>query len=361
MAEKTEKPTDKKIKDSAKKGQSFKSKDTVAAIVLVVGALVIDGAASLYELGGLMKRILLHPYDIHIDNLLWQFSKIFLSLVLPILIACFLSGTIVSLLQSRFRLATEAIKIDFTKLNPIAGFKKIFSLNSLKELIKAILYLLVFSISAATFFVVWRQEIFMLYRTTINGMMSSWVTLCILFVFVFLVVAVFIVVIDAIAEFFLFIKNLKMEKQEVKKEVKDNEGDPHIKNARKDLHQEILSEEIKSNVRNSTFIMANPTHIAMLIYFDSNIAPLPFLMAKMRGVQAKAIVKYAEQQGVPVVRDIILARQIWRTYKKDSFIDEQGLKDVMQIITWLIRIELERLGIDVDEALEKLIKTESHS
>ncbi|WP_265716014.1 EscU/YscU/HrcU family type III secretion system export apparatus switch protein, partial [Providencia rustigianii] len=65
MAEKTEKPTDKKIKDSAKKGQSFKSKDTVAAIVLVVGALVIDGAASLYELGGLMKRILLHPYDIH--------------------------------------------------------------------------------------------------------------------------------------------------------------------------------------------------------------------------------------------------------------------------------------------------------
>ncbi|WP_265524847.1 EscU/YscU/HrcU family type III secretion system export apparatus switch protein, partial [Providencia rustigianii] len=169
-------------------------------------------------------------------------------------------------------------------LNPIAGFKKIFSLNSLKELIKAILYLLVFSISAATFFVVWRQEIFMLYRTTINGMMSSWVTLCILFVFVFLAVAVFIVVIDAIAEFFLFIKNLKMEKQEVKKEFKDNEGDPHIKSARKGLHQEILSEEVKSNVRNSTFIMANPTHIAMLIYYDSNIAPLPFLMAKMRGV-----------------------------------------------------------------------------
>ncbi|WP_265716009.1 EscU/YscU/HrcU family type III secretion system export apparatus switch protein, partial [Providencia rustigianii] len=161
--------------------------------------------------------------------------------------------------------------------------------------------------------------------------------------------------------FFLFIKNLKMEKQEVKKEFKDNEGDPHIKSARKGLHQEILSEEVKSNVRNSTFIMANPTHIAMLIYYDSNIAPLPFLMAKMRGVQAKAIIKYAQQQGVPVVRDIILARQIWRTYKKDSFIDDQGLQSVMQIITWLIRVELEKLGIDVDETLEKLIKTESHS
>lgn len=357
MAEKTEKPTDKKIKDSAKKGQSYKSKDTIAAIVLVTGAFVIGGMSSLYELGGLMKKLLLNPYDIHIDNLLWQFSKIFLSIVVPILIACFLSGTIISLLQSRFRLATEAIKLDFTKLNPIAGFKKIFSLNSLKELIKAILYLLVFSVSAATFFVVWRHEIFMLYRTTINGMTTQWISLCIVFVFVFLAVALIIVLVDAIAEFFLFIKNLKMEKQEVKKEYKDNEGDPHIKSARKGLHQEILSEEVKSNIKNSTFVMANPTHIAMLIYYDSNVAPLPFLMLKTRGVQAKAVIKYAEQQNVPVVRDIILARQIWRNYKKNSFIDENGLQDVMQIITWLIRVELEKLGIDVDEALEKLISS----
>ncbi|HHR6080779.1 TPA: EscU/YscU/HrcU family type III secretion system export apparatus switch protein [Providencia alcalifaciens] len=361
MAEKTEKPTDKKIKDSAKKGQSYKSKDTIAAIVLVTGAFVIGGMSSLYELGGLMKKLLLNPQDVYIDNLLWQFSKIFLSIVVPILIACFLSGTIISLLQSRFRLATEAIKLDFTKLNPIAGFKKIFSLNSLKELIKAILYLLVFSVSATTFFVVWRHEIFMLYRTTINGMTTQWVSLCITFVFVFLAVALIIVLVDAIAEFFLFIKNLKMEKQEVKKEYKDNEGDPHIKSARKGLHQEILSEEIKSNIKNSTFVMANPTHIAMLIYYDSNIAPLPFLMLKTRGVQAKAVIKYAEQQNVPVVRDIILARQIWRNYKKDSFIDENGLQDVMQIITWLIRVELEKLGIDVDETLEKLISSKSHS
>lgn len=197
----------------------------------------------------------------------------------------------------------------------------------------------------------------MLYRTTINGMMDKWVTLCIIFVFVFLAVAIIIVLVDAIAEFFLFIKNLKMEKQEVKKEHKDNEGDPHIKSARKELHQEILSEEMKSNIKNSTFVMANPTHIAMLIYYDSNIAPLPFLMLKMRGVQAKAVVKYAEQQNVPVVRDIILARQIWRNYKKDSFIDESGLQDVMQIINWLIRVELEKLGINVDEALERLISS----
>ncbi|KGI83651.1 type III secretion system protein, partial [Exiguobacterium mexicanum] len=148
MAEKTEKPTDKKIKDSAKKGQSYKSKDSVAAIVLVVSAFVFDGMTSLEDLAFLMRKILQSPSNINIDTLLWEFFVIFIGVLLPILLACFLAGTIISLLQSRFRLATEAIKLDFTKLNPIAGLKKIFSLNSLKELIKAFLYLIVFIVSA---------------------------------------------------------------------------------------------------------------------------------------------------------------------------------------------------------------------
>ncbi|MFD1093048.1 EscU/YscU/HrcU family type III secretion system export apparatus switch protein [Providencia vermicola] len=353
MAEKTEKPTDKKIKDSAKKGQSYKSKDSVAAIVLVVSAFVFEGITNLNDLAILTKKILISPANIHIDTLLWEFFTIFIRVLLPVLLACFLAGTLISLLQSRFRLATEAVKIDFTKLNPIAGFKKIFSLNSLKELVKAFLYLIVFAISAGVFFYFWRHEIFMLYRTVLDGMIQQWVNLSTTFIVVFLAVALLIIVIDMITEFFLFIKNLKMEKQEVKKEYKDNEGDPHIKSARRSIHQELLSEEVKSNVRNSTFVMANPTHIALLIYYDPDIAPLPFLFSKSRGLQAKAIIKYAEKQGVPVVRDIPLARKIWRNYKKDRFIDETGLEEIMNIVSWLIRVELIRMGVDIDNLLEK--------
>ncbi|MBN4866012.1 MULTISPECIES: EscU/YscU/HrcU family type III secretion system export apparatus switch protein [Providencia] len=352
MAEKTEKPTDKKIKDSAKKGQSYKSKDSVAAIVLVVSAFIFDGMTSLSDLGLLTKKILLSPNNINIDTLLWEFFIVFIGILLPVLLACFLAGTLVSLLQSRFRLATEAIKLDLTKLNPIAGLKKISSLNSLKELIKAILYLLVFIVSALVFFYLWRHDIFMLYRTTIEGMIQQWADLSTTFIIVFLAVALLIIIVDMITEFFLFIKNLKMEKQEVKKEHKDNEGDPQIKSARRGLHQELLSEEVKSNVRNSTFVMANPTHIALLIYYDPDIAPLPFLFSKSRGLQAKAIIKYAEKQGVPVVRDIPLARKIWRSYKKDRFIDETGLEEIMNIVSWLIRVELIRMGVDIDNLLE---------
>ncbi|AJI81727.1 surface presentation of antigens protein SpaS [Yersinia enterocolitica] len=354
MAEKTEKPTDKKIRDSAKKGQSFKSKDMVAAVVLVAGAFAISGFSSLYGLGSLLQRILLSPSDIGVEALLDKLYSLFLQAVVPVLLACFLPGAIISLLQSRFRLATEAVKIDFSHLNPISGFKKIFALRSLKELVKAFLYLLVFATSAAVFFIFWRQEIFMLYRTTINGMISQWAHLCITFIMVFLAVALLILLIDTLTEFFLFMKDLKMEKQEVKKEYKDNDGDPHIKSARRGLHQEILSEEVKSNVRGSTFVMANPTHIAMVIYYNDDIAPLPYLMMKTRGLQAKAVIAYAESQGVPVVRDIPVARQLWRNYRKDSFINDQGLDDVMHIINWLVRVELVKMGIDVDAALEQL-------
>lgn len=361
MAEKTEKPTDKKVRDSAKKGQSFKSKDMVAAVVLLAGAFAVSGFSSLLGLGSLMQRILLSPTEIGVDALLDKLYSLFLMAVVPVLLACFLPGAIISLLQSRFRLATEAVKIDFSHLNPISGFKKIFSMRSLKELVKAFLYLLVFGTSAALFFILWRQEIFMLYRTTINGMIGQWAHLCITFIIVFLAVALLILLIDTVTEFFLFMKDLKMEKQEVKKEHKDNDGDPHIKSARRGLHQELLSEEVKSNVRDSNFIMANPTHIAMAIYFNTDIAPLPFIMMKTQGIQAKAVIAYAESQGVPVVRDIPLARQIWRNYRKDSFIDEQGLDDVMHIIHWLIRVELENMGIDVDAALAQLEKNSAAS
>ncbi|MHA0902014.1 EscU/YscU/HrcU family type III secretion system export apparatus switch protein [Enterobacter ludwigii] len=351
MAEKTEKPTDKKIRDSAKKGQSFKGKDMVAAVVLVAGAFAIQGFSSLIELGGLMQKILRSPADIKLPALLNQLFSIFLQAVLPVLLACFLPGAILSLLQSRFRLATEAVKIDFSHLNPISGFKKIFSLRSLKEFVKAFLYLVVFIASAALFFILWRHEVFMIYRTTLNGMINQWIHLCIVFIVVFLAVALIVLLVDTLTEFFLFIKDLKMEKQEVKKEYKDNEGDPHIKSARRGMHQELLSEEVKSKVRDSTFVMANPTHIAIAIYFNTDVAPLPFVLLKAKGVQAKTVIQYAEKQGVPVVRDIPLARQLWRNYRMDSFIDEQGLEDVMQIVLWLMRIELEKQGIDVDALL----------
>lgn len=356
MAEKTEQPTDKKIKDSAKKGQIFKSKDIVTALVLISGALATFKFGHLYDLTELMKKIFILPSNFNVDILFHECIYVFIKLIFPILFICFISGAIISLLQSRFRLATEVLKLDFTKLNPISGIKKIFSVNSIKELVKALLYFISIISSMALFFIIWHELIFSLHHSSVSVIIFQWGELCLNFVALFLGMSLIIILIDAVTEYFLFIKGLKMEKQEVKKEYKDNEGDPSLKRARKNMHQEILSEEIKSNIRHSTFVMTNPTHIAMLIYYDTSIAPLPFLLWKSHGLQAKMVIQYAQKKSIPVVKDIILARKLWRYYRKESFIDEHGLQSVMQIINWLLHIELQKMGIDIDDDLLSLIE-----
>ncbi|AJI95342.1 surface presentation of antigens protein spaS [Yersinia ruckeri] len=354
MAEKTEQPTDKKVRDSAKKGQSFKGKDLIAAAVLVCGALAISGFSSLTGLGHLLQKVLLSPSEIKISAYLDELYRLFLYAVIPVLLCCLLPGMLLSLLQSRFRLATEALKINFSHLNPISGFKKIFGIRPLKELVKAVLYLLAFGTSIYIFILLWRREVFMLYHAGLEEMITQWGRLCIIFIFVFLASSLILLLLDTLAELFLFIKDLKMEKQEVKKEYKENEGDPQIKQARKEIHREILSEETKNGIKNSQVVMANPTHIALGIYFDPSVAELPLIIVKAQNAQARAVIAYAEEQGIPVVRDIPLARRLYRNNSIFSFIRDDDLLDIMNILIWLKRIELEKLGISLPSAVESI-------
>ncbi|CAI1903624.1 Surface presentation of antigens protein spaS [Serratia quinivorans] len=345
MAEKTEKPTDKKFRDSAKKGQSFKGKDLIAAAVVSCGILAVSSFSSLRGLGELLKKVLLSPSNIKVSAYFDDLYSLFLFSVMPVLLSCLLPGILLALLQSRFRLATEAIKINFSHLNPISGLKKIFGLRPLKELVKALLYLIVFSFSVYWFFILWRTDIFMLYRASIEGVIQQWGRLCVIFVFFFLGVALILLLMDTLAELFLFIKELKMEKQEVKKEHKDNEGDPQMKRSRKEIHMEMISEEVKTNVRNSSFVLANPTHVAIGIYLDLEKVPLPFVSVRESNIRARTVIAYAEKVGIPVVRNAPLARRIYRSNQRYTFVREDELVEVMDIYLWLRLLEMEKLGI----------------
>lgn len=359
MAEKTEKPTDKKIRDSAKKGQSFKGKDMVAAAVLVCGSLAISGFSSLKNIGELLQKVLLAPEEINIPAYLDELYQIFLYAVVPVLLFCLLPGVLLSLLQSRFRLATEALKINFSHLNPISGMKKIFGIRPLKELVKAILYLFSFSTSIYIFIMVWKRDVFMLYQAQLSEMIEQWSWLCVVFIFVFLSSSLILLLLDTLAEIYLFIKDLKMEKQEVKKEYKESEGDPMIKHVRKEIHMDILSEETKHSIKSSQLVMANPTHIALGIYFDPEVADFPVVVVKAKNAEALAVIAFAESEGIPVVRDIMLARRIYRNSNIFSFIRDNDMLDIINIIIWLKRIELEKMGIYLPPAEELVDEVKS--
>lgn len=121
MAEKTEKPTQKKLDDSAKKGQSFKSKELISGLVYFIGVIYLFNQVKLDEFNQFYQSLLLHPTGISLKSYVEIISKLFFDIVLPIIIVTFLSGAIPSLFSSHFKLATEAIKIDFNHINPISG------------------------------------------------------------------------------------------------------------------------------------------------------------------------------------------------------------------------------------------------
>ncbi|MEQ5207356.1 EscU/YscU/HrcU family type III secretion system export apparatus switch protein [Proteus vulgaris] len=343
MAEKTEKPTQKKLDDSAKKGQIFKSKELTSGLVYLIGVIYLFHQVNLDEFSRFYQSLLLNPMNITLKSYTGVIYRLFFDIVLPILLVTFLSGAIPSLFSSRFKLATEAIKIDINHINPISGFKKIFSIRTIKDLLKTLLFIVIFLITCYVFIILHSTEIFILYRSSLNIIVDKWCSLVVNFVFVFFILSIPILILNIIADFFIFMKDMMMEKHEVKQEYKNMEGDPEIKSTRRQFHQELLDEPMKKVIRDSSAVIVNPTHVAVGIYFDPDNGIMPLVSLSCINDKALAVKAYAKKVGTPIVRYPELARKIYHKYHLFDVMIDQDLLDVMDILIWLKRIENEGL------------------
>jgi type III secretion protein U len=262
-------------------------------------------------------------------------------LTLPFIVVCTLVGFAATLLQTGFTLATEAIKLNFKALNPVAGMKRIFSMRTVKELVKSLCYLVVFAVTCHSLIQQDLRQALTLYRADMPGLVAVWVALAVKAVVVFIAWSIFVLLADLLVEYFLHFKDMKMDKHEVKQEHKESDGNPQIKSARRRAHQDLLSGEEMAAVRNSEVVLANPTHIAMAVYFNPEVASLPFIALRCTNLKAKAAIAYAEKTGVPVVRNIPLTRRLYHTYSQYSFIslEDDVLMEVMGVLIWLRQVE----------------------
>ncbi|WP_277620443.1 EscU/YscU/HrcU family type III secretion system export apparatus switch protein [Chromobacterium sphagni] len=277
MSNKTEQPTRKRLQDSAKKGQSFKSRDLVVACLTLCGVAYLVSFGSLVELMGAFRQAIAGGFSLDMAGYAKAVAWLGLKLLLPIFLLCVAASALPALLQSGFVLASEALKLNLSALNPVNGFKKLFSLRTVKEAVKALLYLASFAVAVT---VIWRKHKELLFSQLNGGpleMAGVWRELLLSLVLTCLGCIVLILLLDAITEYFLFMKDMKMDKQEVKREMKEQEGNPEVKSRRREAHMEILSEQVKSDIENSRLIIANPTHIAIGIYFRPDVVPIPFV------------------------------------------------------------------------------------
>ena len=355
MAEKSEKATPKKLRDARKKGQVAKSQDFPSAFTFVVSiTTILLSTGYLYEVlaGFIISMFKMSSGDVDMENqaagIFSQAIMVIFNTSMPIMLLTTCVGIFINLIIVGPLFSLEALKPDIKRLNPIDNIKNMFKFKTVFELLKSIL-----KISGALiliYSVVWTQlpEIIATAALPVFGaaqVFSDFLIQVIIRVGIFfLVIAIF----DLIFQKRKFAKEMMMEKFEVKQEFKDTEGDPHIKSKRRQTAQEIAYQEGPSAVKRAKAVITNPTHLAVAVEYDADKEPAPRIVTMGKGPVADMILKIAQEYGIPVMRNVPLARILFEKGKISEYIPEETYQAVAEILRWLEGIEsLETSGEDI--------------
>jgi type III secretion protein U len=348
-ADKTEKPTPKRIRDARKEGNVSKSRELTATVLTLgwlVGGWLLMGFmyARLQELFDQSLRAMQLPFRqalletsaIAFQTLLW--------LSLPLLGLAVFLGLIVEFLQVGPIATMKKLTPDLDKLNPVQGIKKMFSLDNLVELIKSILKSV--ALIGIGWYVLWKMmpDLLLLpYGAPAQMGSAIWHALTRITLWT-IVVFFFVSALDVWYQKFSYTKQLRMSRRDIRQEVKENEGDPYIKSRRRQLHQEWAQQNMLSAVRGSSVVVTNPTHIAVALQYELGVTDLPVVVAKGEGAMAEAIKQAAEEAGVPILQNIPLARSLNEKIGLDDYVDSEFFDAVAEVLYWAESVRRERTG-----------------
>lgn len=343
--QRTEKATPKKRDEARKKGDVAKSREVVSASVLLAAltALYFGGAFILTKLTEMAREILLNAGSFeftqaNLHMLLVESSKSLAIMVTPVAAGVFAMALLSNIVQVGFLLTTEPIAPKIEKIDPIKGFQKLFSLHSLVELIKSILKILIISSVAYS---VMKGEIenvpplilmspleIITYISRISFMIllkSSWVLLL-------------LAVLDYAYQRWEYEKKLRMTKQEVKDEIKQSDGDPHVKARIKSLQREWAMQRMMDEVPKADVVITNPTHFAVALKYERAAMGAPVVVAKGRNHLAERIKKLASEAGVPIVEDKPLARAIFKSIDIGGEVPANLYRAVAEILVHVYKL-----------------------
>lgn len=317
--EKTEEPTHKKLLDARKKGQVWKSKDFSGVMVFCVGLGVVKSIfptlrgriTALFDYG-LDK--LAHPEDYLrvINTVVMDGLMAMLFISLPVVFAGAIAGGLADFLQVGSLFSIESIMPKFDKLNPVSGLKNMFAKKQFVELLKNVTKV---SVTGYVVYGVVRDAIGLIAMTiradeqALMDVMGE-----IVFRIASRVALLFVVfsIFDIWWQHRSFNKDMMMTKDEVKREYKESEGDPHHKWARKQMHHEILAEAGRQQVRKADVVVTNPEHVAVALAYDREKDAAPRILCKGVDTAAAAIREIAKEAGVPMMRNVPLAHALLR-------------------------------------------------
>jgi flagellar biosynthetic protein FlhB len=344
---KSEKATPYKLKEAQKKGQVSKSAEISGLLMFIVfsATLLIMGQGIWEGLIELTTKLIGSAGKLSVTNntifvvtfdLITKVVELFSSLIVVLI----LGAIFFNIIQTGPVLSSEPISPDWKKLNPVEGFKKLFAKKTLFDLFKALLkvgtvYLVWMAVGQS-----WLDTIMDSYGMSISGFTNHWVastvTLCVLLFCILLPMAL----LDLAFTKWDFAKKMMMSQQDVKDEHKKREGDPQVKQKQKQIQKELLkkSASLKS-VKDADVIITNPEHIAVALSFVPNKMLAPKILSMGEDNNAAIIRKIARTHNVPIIRNIKLARKLYKGSVIDGYIPESCYAEVASIFKTILGLD----------------------
>nr|WP_194947710.1 flagellar biosynthesis protein FlhB [Anoxybacillus flavithermus] len=342
--EKTEKATPRKRQEVRKKGQVAKSADVTAAFLMLIVFLVLSFSSGMWRdaITRLFRQSFQHYFfmDVTIDSVQLIFVDLLQQLALlvgPIFLAAIAAALFANFVQVGFLFTTEPLQMKLSKLDPIQGFKRIFSLRALVELLKSILKVLF--VGVVTFSILWMHidDILSLSHKSVGAIAATLGRLTIQMGLVASVALLFLSLFDYLYQRYDFEKNIRMSKQDIKDEYKKTEGDPLIKSRIKQKQREMAMRRMMQEVPKADVVITNPTHFAVALKYDEQQADAPIVVAKGADYMAQKIKDMAKKNDVMIVENRPLARALYDQTDVGMVIPEAFFKAVAEILAYVYK------------------------
>ncbi|RUM89007.1 MAG: flagellar biosynthesis protein FlhB [Thermodesulfatator sp.] len=349
--ERTEQATPKRRREAREKGQVAKSKELASVAVLLSSLFTLYWGSSFFmtRLCSDVSYYLSHLASLNISiNSLQSVALLGMKQFFILMAPLFAVITFIALLSNYLQVGTlftwEPLIPRLSKINPMEGFKRLFSLQSLVEFIKSL-----FKLAIVTW-IAWstvRDQLELLpplLDQTPYQIIAYLGTVSFKIFWKSCLAMILLSVLDYMYQRWEFERNLKMTKQEVKEEFKQTEGDPQVKSRIRSIQRELARKRMMQEVPEADVVITNPTHLAVALKYEAGKMEAPSVVAKGAGIIAEKIKEIARDNGIPIVENKPVAQSIFKLVEIGQTIPENLFQAVAEIFAYVYRLKGRKAG-----------------
>ncbi len=345
--DKTEEPTAKRLDDSRKKGQVPRSRELNTMAITMVGTLSLvlmsnqlgDGLSQLMSDNFTISRVEIFDPGAMLERLKQAIIDSFL-LLSPFFVIMLIVAVLSSVILGGIAFSTEAMAPKLSKLSPLKGFKRMFSVKSLVELLKTLAKFGLVGGATAVLLISLMDDFILLNTMELHQGVSRMRDLIGWSVVLIASTLILVAAIDVPFQIWDHKKQLKMTRQEIRDEMKETDGRPEVKSRIRQLQQEMAQRRMMDEVPKADVIVTNPTHYAVALRYDQTMMGAPKLVAKGADLVAANIRNVAEEANVPIIESPVLARAIYFSTDLDRAIPAGLYLVVAKLLAYVFQLKV---------------------